>query len=85
MSFKPPFDPDQISFGPKDGKFARTALDGNIVKFKIADPDKPLRAAIKAYRRLRPEVVRRDVDKKHAVGMAHHAWLEKKKEIYCRL
>ena len=44
MPFTAPFDPARIAFGPKDGKFARTALNDSIITFKIGDPHAPMRA-----------------------------------------
>jgi hypothetical protein len=48
MSAPPPsvpsFDPTKIAFGPKDGKFVGTTIDGVLVKFCLGSKDAPLRA-----------------------------------------
>ena len=43
----------------------------------VLTPDRPLRAAIEEYMRLRPEVAREKVDLQHAAAMAQQELLEK--------
>jgi len=44
MSTLNEMDVSKIDFGPKDGKFARTTLDGALPKFKLGSVDVPWRA-----------------------------------------
>lgn len=44
MSALAQIDPKHITFGAKDGKFAKTSLDGALVKFVMGSVDAPLRA-----------------------------------------
>ena len=52
-------------------------LTNQLLPSLVLTPDVPLRAAITEYMRLRPEVVRREVDIQQAAAMAQQKLLEK--------
>ena len=43
MPFSPPFDPSEMAFGRKDGKYAHTSVNDAIIRFKIGGTEAPLR------------------------------------------